>query len=132
VKFKIDENLPAEIADDLRALGHDAMTVVDQGMTGFDDARLMVRVQDESRVFMTMDKGIADVRAYPPQRSPVWCCSGRVKQVAARSSRSCGKGCRNCWGFMSRGAWPWSATRQSGSVEKRHERACDSAPRDGH
>ncbi len=87
MKFKIDENLPAKIADDLRALGHEAMTVVDQGMTGFDDARLMVRVQDESR---------------------------------------------DCWGFMSRGAWPWSATRQSGSVEKRHERACDSAPRDGH
>lgn len=65
MKFKIDENLPAEITDDLRALGHDAMTVVDQGMTGFDDARLMVRVQDESRVLMTMDNGIADVRAYP-------------------------------------------------------------------
>ena len=68
MKFKIDENLPAEIADDLRALGHDAMTVVDQGMAGFDDARLMVRVEDESRVLMTMDKGIADVRAYPPHR----------------------------------------------------------------
>ena len=27
MKVKIDENLPAEIAADLRALGHDAMTV---------------------------------------------------------------------------------------------------------
>ena len=39
-----------------------------QGMAGFDDARLMVRVEDESRVLMTMDKGIADVRAYQPHR----------------------------------------------------------------
>jgi hypothetical protein len=33
MKIKIDENLPVEIADDLRALGHDALTVVDQRMT---------------------------------------------------------------------------------------------------
>lgn len=129
MKFKIDENLPAEIADDLRALGHDAMTVVDQGMAGFDDALLMVRVEDESRVLMTMDKGIADVRAYPPHR-----LAGlvQVKQVAARSSRSRGKGCRSCWSSICRGAWSSSATRRSGSDEKRRERACDSAPRDGH
>ena len=37
MKLKIDENLLAEIADDLRALGHDAMTAVEQGMTGVDD-----------------------------------------------------------------------------------------------
>jgi len=28
VKFKIDENLPVEIAEELRALGYDALTVV--------------------------------------------------------------------------------------------------------
>jgi len=68
MKVKIDENLPAEIADDLRALGHDAMTVVDQGMAGIPDEQLMVRVEQESRVFMTMDKGIANIQAYAPQR----------------------------------------------------------------
>jgi len=31
MKFKIDENLPVEIAVGLRNAGHDAMTVVDQG-----------------------------------------------------------------------------------------------------
>ena len=45
MKVKIDENLPAEIADDLRALGHDAMTVVDQGMAGIPDEQLMVRAE---------------------------------------------------------------------------------------
>jgi predicted nuclease of predicted toxin-antitoxin system len=61
MKVKIDENLPAEIAADLRALGHDAMTVVDQGMAGIDDERLMSRVEEEFRVFMTMDKGTSFV-----------------------------------------------------------------------
>ena len=68
MKFKLDENLPAEIADDLRALGHDAMTVVDQGMAGIDDALLLARVEQESRIFMTMDKGIANIQAYSPAR----------------------------------------------------------------
>ena len=68
MKVKIDENLPAEIADDLRALGHDAMTVVDQGMAGIGDALLLARVEQESRIFMTMDKGIANIQAYSPER----------------------------------------------------------------
>lgn len=68
MKVKIDENLPAEIADDLRALGHDVMTVVDQGMAGIDDERLMARVAEKSRIFMTMDKGIANIQEYSPGR----------------------------------------------------------------
>ena len=68
MNVKIDEDLPAEIADDLRDLGHDAMTVVDQGMAGIDDERLMSRVEEEFRVFMTMDKGIANIQAYSPGR----------------------------------------------------------------
>lgn len=32
MKFKLDENLPVEIVDDLRKLGYDADTVSDEGM----------------------------------------------------------------------------------------------------
>jgi predicted nuclease of predicted toxin-antitoxin system len=70
VKFKIDENLPAEIADDLKAAGHDADTVADQALAGADDRLILSRVQSDGRVFLTMDKGIADVRAYPPLQYP--------------------------------------------------------------
>ncbi len=66
MKFKVDENLPAEIAADLRAAGHDADTVPDQGLAGSPDTVIMTRVQAEARVMLTMDKGIADIRAYPP------------------------------------------------------------------
>jgi hypothetical protein len=64
----LTKNLPAEIAADLCALGHDAMTVIDQGMAGIDDERLMSRLDEEFRVFMTMDKGIANIQAYSPRR----------------------------------------------------------------
>lgn len=66
MKFKVDENLPAEVADDLRAAGHDAMTVVDQGMAGTSDNAMLVRVAGEERVLLTMDKGIGNVLRYPP------------------------------------------------------------------
>jgi len=68
VKFKVDENLPVEIAEELRALGYDALTVVEQDMAGINDERLMAHVEEESRVLMTMDKGIANIRAYSPSR----------------------------------------------------------------
>ena len=68
MKFKIDENLPGEIATDLRAAGHDADTVRDQGMAGSPDSTIMARVQVEGRAFLTMDKGIADIRVYAPDQ----------------------------------------------------------------
>ncbi len=70
MKFKIDENLPNDIADDLRALGFDADTVYDEGLTGAADSQILARIQAECRVLLTMDKGIADVRKYPPDQYP--------------------------------------------------------------
>jgi hypothetical protein len=49
MNFKIDENLPTELADDLRQFGHHADTVLD-------------------RTLLTLDKGIADVRRLPASR----------------------------------------------------------------
>lgn len=66
MKLKIDENLPAEVAVALRSDGHDADTVQEEGLVGSDDGLLLSKAQVEGRVFLTMDKGIADVRKYPP------------------------------------------------------------------
>jgi len=68
VKVKLDENLPAELLDDLRAAGHEADTVGDEGLTGAPDAVVLDRVRQERRMLFTQDKGIADVRAYPPEQ----------------------------------------------------------------
>lgn len=37
LKFKVDENLPAEFAAVLTAAGHDACTVVEQQLSGHPD-----------------------------------------------------------------------------------------------
>jgi predicted nuclease of predicted toxin-antitoxin system len=68
MRFKLDENLPIELLTDLRAAGHDAETIPAEGLTGSVDPLVMHRVQSESMVLLTMDKGIANTQAYPPKR----------------------------------------------------------------
>ncbi len=67
MKFKVDENLPAEIVTDLRTASHDADSVIDEGLRGSPDPPILERARHEGRVLLTMDKGIADVREYPPE-----------------------------------------------------------------
>ncbi|MFN2509446.1 MAG: DUF5615 family PIN-like protein [Chthoniobacterales bacterium] len=66
MKFKIDENLPIELADEIRAFGHEAETVFAQALAGAPDERVIATTAAEDGVLVTMDKGIADVRRYPP------------------------------------------------------------------
>jgi len=66
VRFKLDANLPVELLDDLRAPGHEADGLRDEGLTGAPDMVLDL-VRRERRVLLTLDKGIANVRAYPPK-----------------------------------------------------------------
>ena len=66
MRFKVDENLPSEVAEELRARHHEADTVEEEGLKGSLDEDLLPMVRDEQRAFFTLDKGIADIRAYPP------------------------------------------------------------------
>jgi len=66
MKFKIDENLPGEFAELLRAVGHDALTVLDEGIVGAPDAEILLRCQEERRALMTLDLDFSDLRTYPP------------------------------------------------------------------
>ena len=68
MRFKLDENLPAELLGDLRLAGHEAQTAPEEGLTGAPDPVLAERARREGRVLLTMDKGIADVRAFPPEQ----------------------------------------------------------------
>lgn len=65
VQIKVDEDLPAEVTLRLRSAGHDARTVVDQGLSGTPDRKLWARVQQEGRLLLTADKGFADAHAFP-------------------------------------------------------------------
>jgi len=65
MKFKLDENLPLELADDLAHLGHEADTVSSEGLSGAEDARVVQAAQASDRVLLTLDKGIASLLRYP-------------------------------------------------------------------
>jgi hypothetical protein len=64
--FKIDENLPVEIKDDLIAAGHSADTVVEEGLAGAPDVEILRVSRQEQRALLTLDKGIADLRSIQP------------------------------------------------------------------
>lgn len=65
-RFKVDEDLPAEIAERLRAVGYDAVTVREQSLCGVEDSRLWELVQHEARCLMTADKGFGATRKALP------------------------------------------------------------------
>ena len=65
MKFKLDENLPRELADDLTNLGHEADTVFSEGLAGAEDAKVVQAAQTSGRILMTLDKGIASLLQYP-------------------------------------------------------------------
>jgi hypothetical protein len=65
MKFKLDENLPRELADDLLRPGHDADTVDSEGLAGAEDATVVEAARGSGRILMTLDKGIASLLQYP-------------------------------------------------------------------
>lgn len=70
MRVKLDENLPTDIAEALRAHGHDVETVIGEGLTGSPDAQVVSAAGREGRILMTLDRGMADIRAYPPGSHP--------------------------------------------------------------
>ena len=70
MKFKIDENLPAEAAAVFRAAGHDASCALDEDLGGKNDSIVWDFCKTEGRVLVTLDLGFADIRAYPPEEGP--------------------------------------------------------------
>ena len=70
MRFKVDENLPIEVADLLTAAGHDAATVNHEGVGGAKDPDLAGLVQREQRVLVTLDGGFGDIRSHPPHEYP--------------------------------------------------------------
>ena len=67
LKFKIDENMPKEVAEMLRSAGHDAVSVLDQNLGGWADPGVAEVCRSEGRVVVTLDVGFADMRSFPPQ-----------------------------------------------------------------
>ena len=67
MRFKLDENMPTEAADVLRAAGHDAATVREQDLSGEPDSVISAVCRVEQRALVTLDTDFADLRRYPPE-----------------------------------------------------------------
>ena len=65
MKFKIDENLPVDLAADLHLAGHDADTVFDKHLAGATDLSVVAAALREGRIVLTLDKGIANLILHP-------------------------------------------------------------------
>ncbi len=68
MKFKIDENLPVEVANLLKKEGYDTATVYDQNLVGKADSTIASVCQAEGRAIITLDLDFADIRTYPPKQ----------------------------------------------------------------
>jgi len=67
LKFKVDQNLPAEYAILIREAGFEADTVDDEGLSGADDSDIAERARSHGLALLTLDLGFSDIRPYPPQ-----------------------------------------------------------------
>lgn len=70
MKFKVDENLPRQVADILRGAGYDALTIGEQHLNGAVDHQIANVCRGERRALITLDLDFADVRRYPPGEFP--------------------------------------------------------------
>ena len=95
MRFKLDENLPAELANLFGEAGHDASTVLDQRLGGATDPKVASACVRERRAIVTLDTDFADIRTYPPREYSgivVFRLNSQTRdhvlQVAARFLRS--------------------------------------------
>lgn len=68
MRFKVDENLPLEVAAQFRDAGHEAHTVLEQSMGGGRDPLLAEHCRREDQAIITLDQDFADIRAHPPEQ----------------------------------------------------------------
>ena len=54
MRFKVDENLPREVAQLLQQAGHDATSVLAQHLGGSPDTAIAAVCQQERRVLLTL------------------------------------------------------------------------------
>jgi predicted nuclease of predicted toxin-antitoxin system len=70
MRFKLDENLPASLAQELEALGHDVDTAPSEGLAGYEDSEVWSAARSAQRVLITQDLDFSDVRVFIPGTHP--------------------------------------------------------------
>jgi predicted nuclease of predicted toxin-antitoxin system len=66
MRLKLDENVSADLVEDLVALGHDVDTAPGEGLAGHEDPEVWAAAQVAGRVLITQDLDFSDVRTFVP------------------------------------------------------------------
>jgi predicted nuclease of predicted toxin-antitoxin system len=66
MRIKLDENLPASLVQTLVQLGHDADSVLQEGLQGSPDPDVWAAAQAAKRFLVTQDLDFSDVRRFAP------------------------------------------------------------------
>jgi predicted nuclease of predicted toxin-antitoxin system len=66
VKFKLDENLDVSSSAILTSAGHDVDTVIQEGLIGAPDQDVVAAAAAAGRILISLDRGLGNIRAYPP------------------------------------------------------------------
>ncbi len=70
MEFKIDENLPVEVARLFEEAGHSGSTAIEEGLGGSSDQAIAEKCRAEGLVLVTLDIGFADIGTYAPSDYP--------------------------------------------------------------
>jgi len=66
VKVKLDENLPDSAIALPANVGYDVDTARPEGLRGAKDPAVLADATADGRILLTLDRGLGDIRAYPP------------------------------------------------------------------
>ena len=69
MKLFLDENLSPQHASELRAEGHDALSVMEVGLSGATDEQVLRFAIENDRVLVTLDADFANVMRFPPEQT---------------------------------------------------------------
>lgn len=67
MKLTLDENLPRRVVGVLERAGHQLDSVLGEGLGGASDPQVLAAAAAAGRLLITLDRGLGDVRAYPPE-----------------------------------------------------------------
>ncbi len=68
MRFKIDENLPPEVAELLRQEGHEDLTIFEQGLRSHTDPEVIAVCQAEGLALLALDLDFSNILLFPPEQ----------------------------------------------------------------
>lgn len=70
MRLLLDENLSFKHAEALRALGHDAVAILEIGLSGSSDTVVRMTAIQSNRVLVTLDGDFGNILRFPPGETP--------------------------------------------------------------